>query len=118
MGYTHYIRQKSSFTTEQWAQFCETVRKIFAESPCALSNWAGVRGEKPQITKNFVSFNGVEGDSHDTCRINIEATDFNFCKTVHKPYDPVVVAVYKAVRDILPDTELSSDGGDEVFDAS
>ena len=85
MGYTHYIRQPSAFTTDQWEKFCDAVRKILAEAPCPLAGWDGAKGTTPTITEAFISFNGVDDDSHETCRINRDGSVFSFCKTAYKP---------------------------------
>ncbi len=46
----------------------------------------------------------------------VPSDDFAFCKTARKPYDPVVVSILVAARDIAPDAiRISSDGGDEAL---
>lgn len=113
MSYTHYMNNKPAFTDAQWATFTTSVKKIFATSKVPL---AGPNGSgKPIVNNTAVSFNGVGEDSHETCYISKEPMDFEFCKTAEKPYDSVVVEVYKLVKRILPTTQLSSDGGDSVF---
>jgi hypothetical protein len=116
MGFTHYVDGHVAFTTDQWATFIRLCQQIFENTKVPLAGWDGAAGTKPVVNFERVSFNGVEDDAHETCVILRRAESFTFCKTAHMPYDSVVVAVYKAVRDILPDTVLSSDGGDEVFD--
>jgi hypothetical protein len=115
MGYTHYMRNKPAFTETQWAAFCNDVRKLLNKSKVPLANAAGDKGTKPYFGRAEVSFNGVEDNSHETCYIPKGASEFEFCKTARKPYDPVVVEVYKLVRKYLPTTVLSSDGGPKVF---
>jgi hypothetical protein len=46
---------------------------------------------------------------------DLQAPEFEFCKTARKPYDSVVVEFYKLIRKHAPSTILNSDGGDEVF---
>ena len=115
MGYTHYMKNKPAFTDAQWAAFCNDVRDIFNKYRLTLANGAGDARSKPYIGRGEISFNGRGEDSHETGYVPKAATEFEFCKTAHKPYDVVVVEVYKLVRKYLPDAELSSDGGDEIF---
>lgn len=115
MGYTHYIRNRPAFTAAQWAAFVKDVRALLKKAKVPLANGAGDEGTIPEISETHIAFNGVGEDSHETAFVNREATDFDFCKTAYKPYDEVVVEFYKLIRKHLPGTELTSDGGDEVF---
>lgn len=115
MGYTHYLRNKPAFTAAQWSAFCNDVRNLLRKTNIPFANAAGEPGTDAYIGKNEIMFNGVGDDAHETCHIIKEAESFSFCKTAHKPYDKLVVEVYKLVRKYLPSTELSSDGGDAVF---
>ena len=118
MGYTHYWRQPQPFTDTAWESFTNEVRNVFASTKVPLANGLGARDTDPNIAKNFVRFNGVEDDGHETCTVNRCAVDFDFCKTAHKPYDSVVVQVLKLARKHNPSIELSSDGGPNVFDGN
>jgi hypothetical protein len=85
----------------------------------------GDAGTKPKFTKEVISFNGVEDDSHETFHIQRTITRepryegdnprWNFCKTAYKPYDVVVTAclTYLATKGF----EVTSDGGPEDFKA-
>jgi hypothetical protein len=115
MGYTHYMKNKPAFTDAEWKQFRAKAREIFKNSPVPLGNGCGDEGSKPMFGASRIMFNGVGDDSYETCCVDRDEMEFEFCKTARKPYDSVVVAIYKAVRDILPSTELSSDGGKEIF---
>lgn len=115
MGYTHYMRNKPEFTDAQWSAFCLDLRDLLANSKVPIVNAHGDRGTKAHIGRAEISFNGREDDSHETCWIPKAAEAFLFVKTARKPYDEVVVAVFKLVRRYLPQTILSSDGGDEIF---
>lgn len=115
MGYTHYWRQPQPFTDTAWTEFVRDVKLVFSTSNVKLANGLGERGTKPSVTKDFVRFNGVEDDSHETCTVSRNAVDFEFCKTAYKPYDPIVVKVLKLARKHNPSINLSSDGGSEVF---
>lgn len=109
------MRNKPAFTDAQWTAFCSDVRKIFAEHFDEIANANGIAGTKPHVGKNEVCFNGIEDDAHETCVVRRNHTNFDFCKTARKPYDRVVVKVYKLVKKYLPETILSSDGGPAVF---
>ena len=83
-------------------------------------------GTLPDVNKKFISFNGVEDDGHETLYIELVSTGrmdkgdklvFNFCKTVEKPYDKVVVAVLVALKQHFPATKVSSDGGMDDWQA-
>ncbi len=87
---------------------------LFAQTTVPLANGLGEKGTKPVIESDKIMFNGVEDDSHETCCIVKGVTDFDFCKTSHKPYDAVVVEVLKTARIHNLSIELSSDG-DNVF---
>ena len=117
MGFTQYLENKPAFTDSQWATFTNAVKKLFRQTKIPLAGPDG-KGE-PVVNASVVSFNGVDDgvndNSHETCYISKAAQDYEFCKTAEKPYDAVVVAVYKLVREILPTTVLSSDGGEAVF---
>ena len=115
MGYTHYIRNKPSFSESQWVDFCGDARKLFAKHEGILAGAHGVLGTSPTITSEAIRFNGIGEDSHETGCVRKGYADFEYCKTARKPYDKVVVAFYKLIRKYLPTTELSSDGGDEIF---
>jgi hypothetical protein len=118
MGYTHYICNPKGFTKDQWNTFIKEAKSIISNSDVPLACWNGAKGTLPLISDTEVKFNGVGDNSHETCMVTKKATDFDFCKTARKPYDKIVVAIYKAARNANPSIELSSDGGREVFDFS
>lgn len=116
MGYTHYIKNRPAFTDAQWLAFGKECRALFKKHADILADGNGKVGTKPIISHKAVLFNGIGGDAHETGFVNKGPESFDFCKTARKPYDKVVVEFYKLIRKYLPDTELSSDGGDGVFD--
>ena len=116
MGFTHYLRDKPAFTDKQWKLFCDDVAAVYVKYGNIIGGPSGeLDDDRPFIGRREISFNGVGDDSHETCLVPKEASEFEFCKTARKPYDAAVVEVYKLVRKYLPTTKLSSDGGDEVF---
>lgn len=128
MGYTHYMRQSRDLTESEWQKICEGARIILDTASCPLAGWDGT-GE-PSINGDRVSFNGVGSDGCETAAVNrtmrdlydFEVADgrnsvFTFCKTRQRPYDLEVRRLYRLAFDVAPDAfEISSDGGDEVFD--
>lgn len=115
MGYTHYMSHKPAFNDAQWKAFTKDVKELLKNTSIPVADGHGTDGTEPNFGAHAIAFNGVEDDSHETCYVPKDASHFEFCKTAHKPYDPLVVEVYKLVRKYLPDTELSSDGGEKVF---
>jgi hypothetical protein len=116
MGYSHYLRQPKPFTDNQWKEFVEEVKQIFKNSDIPIGNAYGDVGSEPLITDINIAFNGIGEDSNETCMITKRVDKFSCCKTRCKPYDKVVVAVYKAARNHNSSIILTSDGGPEVFD--
>lgn len=122
MGYTHYYPQVRDITDDEWLVIMTLARMIFTAEDVALAGPMGDKGTKPEVTLDYISFNGVGPDSHETCYIPRIRTDweeedqFRFCKTAEKPYDRTVVAVLKMVnRNAKGAFHLSSDGGESVF---
>lgn len=115
MGYTNYFRNKRAFTDAEWKALTADVKKMLAESDIPVANGHGNKGSKPLFTSKHIMFNGVEDDSHETACVTKDAQEFEFCKTARKPYDALVVGLYKLIRKYDPNVTLSSDGGDEVF---
>ncbi len=88
---------------------------MLKNSTIPLAGNHGTLGTKPIVNANRISFNGVEDDSYETFQLTPETTDFEFCKTARRPYDPIVVEVLKIAKKHHPQLKLSSDGGQEVF---
>ena len=127
MGYAHYWdRRNETVTTEQWNSFTDDVRKIFKKHADILCRESSMKDRVPVVDDTEVRFNGKEG--YETCLIQRDfhqvewrsETDlsFNFCKTAHKPYDAVVVAVLSCLRHYMGDVFIiDSDGDDKTFPA-
>jgi len=116
MGFTHYIKNKKTFSDTEWTLFCDDVKKLLSEATVPVANAHGTEGTNPVICSDYIAFNGVGVESHETAMIEKKSRDFDFCKTNQKPYDSLVVELYKLVRKYDPDVQLSSDGGPGVFD--
>ena len=128
MGYTHYMRQSRDLTEDEWFKICDGMRIILDTASCPLAGWDG-NGD-PLIDGDRVSFNGVGSDGCETAAVNRkmgelfdyevkqgDTSKFAFCKTRERPYDLEVRRLYRLAKDVAPDAfEISSDGGDEVFE--
>ena len=118
MGYTHYWRQSRSFTAQEWARITAEANRILSAAANAVQLCGPMGNGVPEVTKGCIALNGDEtkGEDHESFVLNREAEEFAFCKTARKPYDPVVVSILCAARDIAPDAiKVSSDGGDEAI---
>ena len=109
------MRNKPAFTDAQWKLFTAEVKSLVKNSAVPLAGWDG-KG-KPEFNATRVAFNGLSkyGDDHETAAVAKKAVEFSFCKTAGKPYDQAVVQLYTLARKYLPETKLSSDGGDVIF---
>ena len=115
MGYTNYLRNKRAFDDVEWKALTADVKNLLKNCGVPIGNAAGRVGSKPVFNSDIIMFNGIEDDGHETACVTKAACSFDFCKTAHKPYDKVVVEFYKLIRKYDPNVELSSDGGDEIF---
>lgn len=64
MGYSHYWYTKPNLNETNWKQFAIDCKKLFAfahnEMGIALADGSGEAETQPQITREFISFNGSE----------------------------------------------------------
>jgi hypothetical protein len=111
MGYTHYFDQQRDLTATEFAQIGEAARKIIAKSNVRIVREYDLPDELPEITDEFIAFNGVGNDGHETMWLQPKSEGFAFCKTARKPYDVAVVALLCAVHAIAPDAyRIGADG--------
>ncbi len=115
MGYTHYWRPQKSFTDEQWGKIKAAFRcllKVAESEGIEIVGWDGEKESEIICDQEKIAFNGLDDDSHESFVIEkIVRSDFEFCKTAHKPYDEVVTGMLLIVNDIAPGVlEISSDG--------
>jgi hypothetical protein len=91
--------------------------------PIALCGPGG-KGQ-PEFTAKWIAFNGsaAKGEDYESFALERrpkkradETESFAFTKTEYRPYDPVVVSVLAAARQIAPNAiRVKSDGGDEAI---
>lgn len=103
MGYTHYAHGKVTLTEDIVAD----VKTIIALSGVAIRGWDGTG--KPIISTEEIRLNGAESldEDFETFTV-ISGQEASFCKTGHRPYDAVVVAILMLL------TEYAARNG-EVF---
>lgn len=114
MGYTQSIRATEPFTDTNWNKFVKEAKEIFETNKSIVANGFAERATRPFITDEYISFNGIGNDSYETCIIRKNVFG-DCCKTGQKPYDSVVVQIYKLARKYNSSIALRSDGGTEVF---
>lgn len=108
MGYTHYWYRPEELDATTWARFTDATRTILDVAAVELGSGDGTR--TPEVGAGRVVFNGRPPNDYEPfsidrayCKYRGEAPDvslhyFNFCKTGHRDYDLVVVAVLVAFK--------------------
>jgi hypothetical protein len=121
MGYTHYWFDRPQ-TLDNYEALCADVDKIggyCSRAGIALVGYDGSKNEyregAPLYNSQFISFNGVHEDGHETFHMPREYNDagndaYPFCKTALKPYDLAVCLVLLRMQAIVPGFEFESDG--------
>lgn len=122
MGYTHYFEQRRDFTDTEWDALTFYANELFRVSPTPLGDRHGALSSSPEVTKEFISFNGREPDDYETLRIERTGSGFNFTKTGFgeiRAYDFMVKAVLILAYNIAPTAlDISSDGFDFEWEDS
>ena len=106
MGYTHYWAFQEKPSDKKFAEFIEGVKQIVA-----TAEEAGIAIGEQKYESNYVSFNGVEHEAHETFYIDLNSHDDGFCKTAEKPYDMAVTASLILAKKLFgSDISIKSDG--------
>ena len=79
MGYTHYWNSEP-FTEDSWNELVDIVRPILAKHDDILDDVI--------VDNEMIRFDG----QCETFVLRRRGSDYEFCKTRHREYDPVVVA--------------------------
>jgi hypothetical protein len=118
-GYTHYWTVRGQgFTDKQWRALLSITVGIISnalESGIAVAGADGT-GE-PDLTARSITLNGPADEMGEPFRF-VKTADpaWGKCKTLHQPYDAVVVSILTAAKKIAPDIlEVNSDGGRDIF---
>lgn len=116
MGYTHYwnYKKKSPNFEQEMINVhldIQTGLKHIDREKIVLRGGDGTGN--PEFTTESIIFNGdgSVGLDHETFYFDGNPTDFEFCKTAHKPYDFVVCLCLLSLRNRLEGFDFSSDGG-------
>ena len=113
MGYTHYWDNVNA-TDEQWTQVKEDAKRILAVTEVPIQH-DYEDAKAPQVDDEYIWFNGVDDDGHETFAIPKTGSGFDFCKTAYKPYDEVCVAMLIMMVQNVPDFSWRSDGEYDDF---
>ena len=114
MGFTHYLSDCTKPTAKQWVELVTFAEFLFKQAKADGIKLGNGCGEKdPEITENYIAFNGnaETGQDHESGYFSKTPESFEFCKTARKEYDPYVVAFYKKI-DSMGLGNFSSDGED------
>lgn len=114
MGYTHYFDQQKHATPEQWKSICEAFNQMrtaaLITEPLPIQLEDDHTGQ-PLVDDNFIRFNGIGRNGHETMVLNRTGRKFQFCKTAQKPYDAAVTATLIIAHHFAPDVwDIASDG--------
>jgi len=138
MGYTHHWNHQKALSVKNWREFQKFALSIFIHATIrgvpvvADSDDTEVNQGRPEMTPDYLCFNGVGDDGHEPFVIDRVPTPwdypagekrpaitdeekkegvYNFCKTGHKPYDLVCVALLCYLSHYHPRSfQVSSDG--------
>lgn len=133
MGYTHYFTRDKRNVGSAWmfGRLALDAKKIIEQAKSEGIEIGGADGfGSPEFNEAYFAFNGtcVGGLDHETfwwaalpeqpewqtkhfAKGNKKNDIFDFCKTAHKPYDVVVVAVLIRAKEIYGTlVDISSDG--------
>lgn len=110
MGYTRYWKRTDKKITEDFVEEVKDILKDCAKKGIAIRDYMG--DGKPEVTLEYIGFNGnhKENLDHETFAITNHDTNFNFCKTARKPYDYAVRKVLKAAERYGLVYDVRSDG--------
>ena len=111
MGYTHYWKYNKNECVEDFKKAVPELKKVLEKYEDLLADGLGNKGTEPRLTETGIWFNGIEDNSHETFSIDSEhMTDFEFCKTVEKPYDLPVCECLLILEHHIPGFKVTSDG--------
>jgi len=96
----YWTRNPEVIKNKKWRRFVSESKKIFANSLISIANIYGDYESKPQISKDFIAFNGEDGDKADyfcMCKdplydsdVDVDGLVIGYCETKGKLYEKVV----------------------------
>lgn len=116
MGYTHYwnLKERNPKKFKEAVELFKTcwnkVKEKYGNDTPELYDGAG-RTPSPIISDTCLCFNGKGELAHETFRIEVGDSGFDFCKTARKPYDLAVCLVLLSFKEIFGEGfEYDTDG--------
>jgi hypothetical protein len=121
VGYTHYwytnLKEEHRPKFVELTKLARIIIDLAKQDGVLIGDVMGEVEDGESITETEIAFNGLGAEAHETFSIEFNylvelKENFNFCKTNHKPYDTVVVAILCAVKALFADSiiKVSSDG--------
>ena len=109
MGYTHYWKQDQKVSNKKFDCFINDFKKLTVGSQILQREYDN--NDPISIGDDFIAFNGIGDDGHETMLYENGGSEFTFCKTARKPYDDYVVASLLLLKNhFTDDIHISSDG--------
>ena len=112
MGYTNYWKIKEKLSESDWNKLSWDVALLMRDTDIVIQ-FESDDPRPPIIDNELIRFNGQYDDGHETFVLVNEVTDFECCKTNHKPYDMIVCAVLALAAEY--GVTVKSDGEREGF---
>jgi hypothetical protein len=113
MGYTHYWKTGRDISKAAWSKIARDAKTAIVyvvDNLAQLANEYDEPGTIPAVTDEFIRFNGVGDEGHETFRFTRLKTSFEFCKTARKPYDIAVCLILLIAQEHSSNVVASSDG--------
>lgn len=134
MSYGHYWGRTKVIPDVAFQAFADDVRKIIEAVAPTLGLFGGIKVKgatgfgRPTIDAEHICFNGAPRRetfwiSRDVAlkspdqQPDADGVYWDFVKTGQLPYDTVVVAALTSFKVHVPDVRLSSDGGEDEWQA-
>jgi len=118
-GYTQYWQVRGQgFTDKQWRTILSLTAEIISNAEQGGTFIAGPDGTgEPELGARCIDLNGSDSEMGEPFHLSKAADPaWGKCKTLHQPYDAVVVSILTAAKKVAPDIlEINSDGGRDVF---
>ena len=108
MGYTHYW-DHPEINENDWYKLLNVCTDLLP-SVYPLIRWESDSDLKAETSQKCIRFNGIGDDGYETFVLTKKSCTFAFCKTAHKPYDFIVVAVLTAAKECIKGFNWWSDG--------
>jgi hypothetical protein len=105
MNIYYWTRNQCIIKNKKWKKFIYISKNIFLSSLIPSANIYGKFETKPHLNKNYIAFNGEDGDKSDyfcICKnplldssLRFDGETIGFCKTNGKLYEKIVEKILK-----------------------